>query len=703
MTSTTIRVLKNGVLIDTVERPVHHRNGHRIVKFKRKFWILQKDNSIFIDQEPYQSEIAEEVNGDDENTVFNVPLEQAVSPETEIGAAPIVWTTLQNQIIQASRSKRLLVSACPGTGKTATVCARVAWLIENADVPPSNLIVVSFSRTAVKEIRNRIESYLSIPNFASSIPIATIDSYAWLVHTGFSAEELKKPLEKIGYEENIAHLIKVVREDPLVHEYLSSLSHVLVDEAQDIVGIRADLIEAIFDHLSDDCGITVLGDEAQSIYGFSEESSGSDSRAENLITKIRSKNKFEEIELTEVHRTSSPQLKKLFTEVRSDVLKLQPNNAEGPAQIAELVRNASCGNAVQLAKPEELAGASNAFVLYRRRVEALQASSFFSASHVSHRIRISGLPPCIYPWIGALFSNYTDIQVDRDAFIHLWENQCNSEFINCGFNVDQAWELLRQLESSRSQVIKLGQIRKILGRSQPPLQFCLPDFGLDGPVIGTIHASKGREADNVHLLIPQNLRDMTNPAEEARILFVGGTRAKKELHVGNGTRIYARNIGTRQRVVGRLRQGQGQVQIGCSGDVSAQSVAGREYFKTQDEVASLQLRFVRNTLDLPLSLTARRVAEADYAYMLINESTEEIYGWLDKRSFNHDLWDAGKYILDNEKCRRLPSYFKYVWMHGLRTIVLPPDSIDCQTLHEPWANSGFMLAPMISTYTNAYF
>ena len=55
-------------------------------------------------------------------------------------------------------------------------------------------------------------------------------------------------------------------------EYLESVEHLVVDEAQDIVGIRAELLVVeIIRKLSSSCGVTVFADEAQAIYGFADD------------------------------------------------------------------------------------------------------------------------------------------------------------------------------------------------------------------------------------------------------------------------------------------------------------------------------------------------------------------------------------------------------------------------------------------------
>src|SRR5258708_31365025 len=50
----------------------------------------------------------------------------------------------------------LLVLAGPGTGKTTTIVAAVAERIERRGIDPSRILVLTFSRKAAGELRDRI-------------------------------------------------------------------------------------------------------------------------------------------------------------------------------------------------------------------------------------------------------------------------------------------------------------------------------------------------------------------------------------------------------------------------------------------------------------------------------------------------------------------------------------------------------------------
>lgn len=86
------------------------------------------------------------------------------------------WTDQQVSVIESNAAIRTLIQAGPGTGKTATACSRIAWMISSSDIDPSEIWLISFTRTAIHELRSRISSFLKNPSDVHGLRIATIDS-----------------------------------------------------------------------------------------------------------------------------------------------------------------------------------------------------------------------------------------------------------------------------------------------------------------------------------------------------------------------------------------------------------------------------------------------------------------------------------------------------------------------------------------------
>lgn len=69
----------------------------------------------------------------------------------------------------------ILVSAVPGAGKTKVVSKRVAHLIDHHKINPSKILVITFTKKAALELKERIENIISVEN-ADDIVIGTFHS-----------------------------------------------------------------------------------------------------------------------------------------------------------------------------------------------------------------------------------------------------------------------------------------------------------------------------------------------------------------------------------------------------------------------------------------------------------------------------------------------------------------------------------------------
>ena len=92
------------------------------------------------------------------------------------GRAPPRLDQAQQQVVDHAGGP-LLVLAGPGTGKTTTIVAAVADRIENRGIAPERILVLTFSRKAAAELRERITARL---RRTTREPLAvTFHSYAY--------------------------------------------------------------------------------------------------------------------------------------------------------------------------------------------------------------------------------------------------------------------------------------------------------------------------------------------------------------------------------------------------------------------------------------------------------------------------------------------------------------------------------------------
>lgn len=622
------------------------------------------------------------------------------SRTTGVGTAgPTDWDQSQRDVIEAPHKDRLLVSAGPGTGKTAVACARVAHLIDSEDRVPNCIWVISFTRTAVREVRDRIASHLSDPSDAHAVKLATLDSHAWAIQSGFD----EKAAMLGSYDENIERLCDLVRSDEAVAEYLETVEHLVIDEAQDLVGVRADLVIEMIGKLHEDCGVTVFADEAQAIYGFADdrEARSAPARKPPLPQRIRrgAASAFRECELAEIHRTNSPNLIKIFRDTRRKVLGVAGATRDGLAEVRQEVRRLAHGT-VKTSNGGDWSDLEDAFVLYRRRCDVLLRSSFLVESGVSHRIRMSGLPACIVPWIGGLLSEHTSRDLHREEFTELWSRRVfGTPWATC--KPEEAWENLVRVAGRTNDVVDLTLLRSLLGRKQPPAELCLTEFGERGPVVGTIHASKGREADTVHLMLPHSSEHEIDHEEEARVVFVGATRGRSELRVGDGYGQFAGRLEASGRAYSRKTwrgRPKVQVEIGREGDITASGLAGRRYFEAPPQIRAAQDR-LRSFATYPKQLVASLDRYAGFAYRLHGNDESQCLAVL-SQMVNNDLFRIADAI---GGLRRPPRVIPHLSVHGARTVVMPLGAPELEELHEPWASSGMLLAPLLLGYTTLVF
>src|SRR6185312_2548989 len=155
----------------------------------------------------------------------------------------------------------------------------------------------------------------SDPSDSSAVRIVTLDSLAWTIHSGFSSEAVLTG----SYDENISQTLQQILTNEDVREELAKVRHVVIDEAQDIVGVRAELVLAIVDAVGTDSGVTVFADQAQAIYGWTEDQEGGSVSEISLLSELEDRG-FSAVSLTEIHRTDSPALLRIFRDVRQKVL-----------------------------------------------------------------------------------------------------------------------------------------------------------------------------------------------------------------------------------------------------------------------------------------------------------------------------------------------------------------------------------------------
>lgn len=599
------------------------------------------------------------------------------------------WTKEQLEVIRSAKDRKLTVDAGPGTGKTAVLCARIAYLIEDESVNPSDIWVVSFTRTAVAELRNRISKYLKDPQKVFGIRIATIDSHAWSVNLGFQNEYGLYT----NFEQGIIDVIGLFKSNEGLLEYISRVSHLFVDEAQDIVGDRVKLLLEFVYSIPEEAGITIFSDQAQAIYGFAQKDSNSDIEGtlpENIEKFFKN---FEYLELTEIHRTKDLKLINLFLKGRKIVRQNKQRNLK---EIESLIRANNHGIAPSEGNllEEKIYISNDSFFIYRTRAEALHTANILK-NKTPYRLRMNGMPNVINSWIGKIFWDYIENEITYDDFSKVWIDRISSNNIEL---LNYSWKMLNEYFGVSLNRVDVKYMNRRLSSNSPPMDFCTPEFGNSGPIIATIHTSKGREAEDVYLYFPNSGiggQFIRNQEEEARVYFVGATRAKSHLYVGNSSK----NIGRTIKYSSRAFQEYGtkldyvHFEIGRKEDILPDGLTGKDYFINTNDVLKAQKKIDLLDNEFNVAYCKNKSIGRKETFAVFLENSEEPLIYLS----DHIKADIKK-LKKELTLRKNGSLLKNLRILGCRTVAVSEEFRSTFKLHPPWAESGFMLAPMLTGF-----
>jgi len=123
-------------------------------------------------------------------------------------------TPKQKEFASSSLDEHSVLISGPGTGKTYTIVRKVAFLIEEKEISPSDILVISFTRSSAIELKKQLQEYFGEGN---DIPSAsTLHSFAFkqlLANQKLLSDILPTPIQ----------VLDDWKEDKILHEELKIL------------------------------------------------------------------------------------------------------------------------------------------------------------------------------------------------------------------------------------------------------------------------------------------------------------------------------------------------------------------------------------------------------------------------------------------------------------------------------------------------
>ncbi len=464
----------------------------------------------------------------------NIPVVRIANPPPVVIEAPAIeppeeTVSEQDAVIQASIDSDMLVVAPPGTGKTHVLVERIAYLVGSGKSvnPLAEILVLSFSRSAVAELRKRLSAKVAAGGEERMLyaKIRTFDSLA----TELLKLDLAPSTLASGYEKRIQQFNETLRGRslPNAEEVLAKIRFLLIDEVQDLNGVRAEMVLDLARRVNEAGGCSLfLGDPAQAIYDFSNDGNQNSMTSvqflRGLIRGSYCAQPPRKMEFSQYRRFKTPEILNFVCAARSAMGEdgLSPDGA----LLDQLLRT--------LGKRRNLDDLATLATLPGRK--ALLTQTNLEAYWLWDYCKRTGIPVNLWRgvrghfwpgWIGRLTLGFQSNVMPVDLASKRWGAMIAE---HARIPLAEALAFLHDqgvLDHSTGQ-IDITKLNYLVGNNSPVQRM---DDSSEHIVISTIHRSKGLEFENVFLYAPADW--ILSSDEGVRGVYVAATRARRHLHI----------------------------------------------------------------------------------------------------------------------------------------------------------------------------
>ena len=428
----------------------------------------------------------------------------------------------QMQIISDKESRVIVVAAGPGSGKTRVLVHKLASLLLLEDVKHEQLLMLTFSRAAATEFKQRLMGLIG--NAAHFVEIKTFHSYAFDL------------LGRIGNLEDAKDVVgraaRMISEGEVEPNRIGK-TVLVVDEAQDMSSEEFALVRALMS-VNEEMRVIAVGDDDQNIYEFR----GSDS---NYMRQLLADDKSTFVEMTENYRSmqhvvafANAFVKGIHNRMKQTPI-LSMSKDEGTVVVthhashimfqrvvSDLLRQRNSGTISVLTHTNEEAVILVALLrrhgLRSKLIQSMDGFRFWNMAEVR------------------LFLKY----IERDTHTPIITDEVWNEAKRKTFQAYATSSSLPYLKRCIELFEKINKAKYLTDFKELVFESTTEDFCDTSDadvVVSTIHKSKGCEFDDVYMLVsqPQHVTD-----SEMRSYYVGMTRARKRLFIYTNSTLFDR-------------------------------------------------------------------------------------------------------------------------------------------------------------------
>lgn len=434
------------------------------------------------------------------------------------------------------KSQAIAVAAGPGSGKTRVLVRKLASLLLREQTRREELLMLTFSRAAATEFRERLSELAG--RAAAGVDIKTFHSYS------FDILGLVGSLEES--EDVVCNALEAIR-SKRVDESILTKTVLVLDEAQDMSAKEFALVEAIRE-ANPDMRIIAVGDDDQNIFAFRD----SDSR---YFRQFANRSETSRHLLSANYRSAASIVawSDAFVRTIEGRLKSTPARAvrTEPGRI-RFTRHASDNLVVPVAleligdlkrrreKGGESAEQTSAVLTYSNE-DALKVYTILTEAGVQVRLisDMSGISAGNLVEMRAVMRWLRGGGERNTASRRQWETvRAKFDAVYAASRLYPSCtallERFENLQDWSGETFYISDLEMFL-RESDVFDALRPDCG--GVIVSTMHKAKGREFDDVRVLIDRRFlsslkhRDAKERNESRRVLYVAMTRAKHALSV----------------------------------------------------------------------------------------------------------------------------------------------------------------------------